>query len=504
MKKILTTKQTQTLDAYTIQNEPIRSIDLMERASHQFCVQFELWYSPEFPVHIFCGKGNNGGDGLAVGRILQQHAYDIHIWVNDNGKLGSKDFENNLSRLPIDKGLILHKWQNINDIELPNSKFTIIDALFGSGLTRPLDGIYLDLVKLINSSEKDIVSIDIPSGMFADQATEGISIHADYTISFELPKLGFFFSENAIRTGTWVARSIGLHQDRIDSLESNKYMITFEDVKYLTKDRDKFGHKGNYGHICLITGSRGKVGASILSARAALRTGAGLLTVHIPECAYNVLQTAIPEAMVDIDKSMWHIGESKDVGHYSAIGIGPGLGTKQKSAKVLEDLIKEFDGPLVLDADALNIIADNNWTHQIPGNSIITPHPGEFRRLFGEWKNDFEKNEQQIKKSIELGIYIVLKGAFTCITTPDGSCYFNSSGNPGMATAGSGDVLTGILTSLLGQGYDPFHASIAGVYLHGLAGDISAEKYSQQSMIAGDIIENIGCAYQRIKSESNA
>ena len=499
--KIFTADQTRELDAYTIDHEPIASIDLMERAS----LTFVHWFVNKFPdhdipVHVFCGSGNNGGDGLASARLLQQRFYNVTVWFCKISENPSPDFQANWDRLPrrtelqirtIEKGAPLP--------DLPENVIAI-DAIFGSGLNRPVEGYWADLFQHLNEQNITRVSIDIPSGLFADQHSEGACMHADFTFSFEMPKRAFFFPENQNIVGEWSFESIGLHPDFITKTDTPFYYIDIIFAKKLLHKRQKFNHKGNFGHALLIMGSYGKVGAAILAARACLRSGVGLVTIHAPKCAYPILQMSIPEAMVNIDRHEFFLSEIPKLSAYKAIGVGCGIDQKRSSAEALEELLERSPIPLVLDADALNLISKNQkLVKKIPKNSILTPHPKEFERLFGATKNDFERNELQRTKARELNIYIVLKGAHTCIACPDGSCYFNATGNPGMATGGSGDVLTGIITGLLAQSYTPFEAATLGVYLHGLAGDIASEELEQEALIAGDIVQYLGRAFKKLK-----
>ncbi|MCF6242400.1 MAG: NAD(P)H-hydrate dehydratase [Bacteroidales bacterium] len=383
----------------------------------------------------------------------------------------------------------------------------VIDALFGSGLSRKIEGFYAEIITHINNSKAKIVSIDIPSGFFSENNsshsidTDGTYknvIKANYTLSLELPFLSFFFPDAEQHVGSWECLSIGLNKKYLKELPGKDYFITKKMIKRILKKRNKFDHKGTYGHALLIAGSYGKMGAAILAAKACLRTGVGLLTTHFPVSGYEIMQTAVPEAMVCIDESGTRFCKSDEQNLYQAIGIGPGIGQKKATLNSLIGILNNAQKPVVLDADALNLLAANRFLYDlIPENSILTPHPGEFRRLAGETTSYFEQYQKQIALAKEQKVIVVLKGAYSSIALPDGRCYFNSTGNPGMGTAGSGDVLTGIITSLLAQGYLPEHAAVFGVYLHGLAGDIAAKQKSMQALIAGDIIENIGAAYKK-------
>lgn len=504
--KILSTEQIREADAYTIEHEPILSIDLMERASRHFVG----WFVEKFPIDkypttsVICGKGNNGGDGLAIARLLQQLDYDVAIFIVDLSEQTTEDFESNLERVEqLEKlqKLEVKYIEEVEDMPIFGAEEILIDAILGSGLSRPVEGTLADLVQFINECENTIVAVDVPTGVFTEAPTTGAAIEADYTFTFEAPKLAFLFPENFHNVGDFVYQSIGLHPHYLDQVETPFHYITPEMVGSLYKKRDKFAHKGVFGHALLITGSYGKMGAAILATRACLRAGVGLVTVHVPICGYEVMQTSVPEAMVSLDEDRFIFTKVYDLPKYSTIGIGCGLSTKNRTRNALCYMLKHVNKPTVLDADALNILGQSpDWFEYVPANSILTPHPKEFERMFGRADDNFERNELQRRKAQEYGVYIILKGANTCIATPEGLCYFNSTGNPGMGTAGSGDVLTGILTGLLAQEYNPLEACVLGVYIHGLAGDIGAAIHSEESLTAGDLVDNLGRAFLQLRA----
>ena len=493
--------QIQNLDLYTIKNDPITSVGLMERAS----VIFSNWFEKRFPdreinIYIFCGTGNNGGDGLAVSRLLSNKKYKLKTFLFGRPEKCSKDCEINLKRL-------YDQNQNIIFID-PDSEFLppleigsiVIDALLGSGLDRSLKGGLEDLIIHINEHDVKRISIDIPSGLFVDRSTEGTSFQADYVLSFEFPKLAFLMPDNETRLTSWDFKSIALLLPENIASQISNFWITTLAVKNLLKKTAKFSHKGTHGTAFLIVGQIGFSGAAVLASSACLKAGCGLLIAHLPKACMNIVQQSIPEAICQLNSGKKFLTSSVEIPPKTkVVGIGPGIGTKEETAEVVHQLLSLCDLPMVIDADALNIIAANNLFHLIPKESILSPHPGEFRRLFGHSKNDFEELEVQRKKSIELNVYIVFKGAYSRISTPEGKVYFNSSGNPGMAKAGSGDVLTGILTGLLARGYSSFEAAIIGVHLHGVAADIALDQESEESLLAVDIIKNMGRAYQKIR-----
>ncbi len=501
--KILSVEQIRALDAYTIAHEPIASIDLMERAARVFTD----WLVEKFPdvnrpVYVVCGSGNNGGDGLAVARMLAQKFYNPEVILCRIGSSLSKDCEQNLDRLRQMSTVPLYELEK--GCALPELKpgGIVVDAVFGSGLNRPVVGYWADVLTWMNAYQGLRVSIDIPSGLFAERPTEGVSIWADYTLSFELPKLAFFLPGSGERAGHWELRSIGLDKGFIERAETPWHYLTQDELQPLLRQRRRFEHKGNFGHALLIAGSYGKTGAAILAGRAALRVGAGLLSMYLPKCGYEIVQEAFPEAMVLTDIHQYVFSQPPEVAPYHALGVGPGIGTNRLSANALLDLLKNAKTiPLVLDADALNILAEEPKpeTH-LPKGCVLTPHPGEFSRLFGDFSDAFARNAFQREIAKKWGVVLVLKGAYTAVALPDGSVWFNSTGNPGMATAGSGDVLTGMITGLLAQSYCPEVAALLGVWLHGKAGDLAAEELEQESLLAGDIIAFIGRAFRALRS----
>ena len=501
--KILPVEKIREADAFTIENEPIDSIDLMERAASKVYEWFmKRCKTKEVSVKIFCGIGNNGGDGLALARMLYFSGIIPQVFIVRYSDKMSRDCEMNFTRLKEDTEVPMYDIFSEDDFPQIYDNDIVIDAIFGSGLNRPIEGFTAELIKYINKSNAIKIAIDIPSGLMAvsgqqsavssQQSVAHSILKADYTLSFQFPKLAFMFPEYDAFVGKWEVLDIKLHKDFIDNVETLNFYTTEDVVKPIIRKRTKFSHKGTYGHALLVAGSSGKTGAALLAAEACLRTGVGLLTAHLPKDALLPMQVYLPEAMTSIDKSSTHCTEIKDILPYTAIGVGPGIGKNEETVTLLKKIIQEATQPLVLDADALNIIADNpTWLSFLPDNTILTPHPKEFDRMFGKTNNSFERLELQRKMSVVHNIIIVQKGAHTAITFTNGTCFFNSTGNPGMATAGSGDVLTGMILSLLAQRYTPQEAALLGVYLHGKAGDVAAEKLGMESMIARDIIGNL-------------
>ncbi|RDC66018.1 NAD(P)H-hydrate dehydratase [Adhaeribacter pallidiroseus] len=501
--KILTAAQTRLADAYTAEQENITSLELMERAVKAFLAWFEDKFTSKTgrPVLIFCGPGNNGGDGLAIARLLHQHNYNVQVFILSTNGSYAPDFKANLNRLP--EEIVRKHLQQASDFPEIPANALVLDTLFGTGLNRPLSGFITDLVQYINQSLATVIAVDMPTGLFADapNAPEDIIIEADFTLSFELPKLAFLLPSKALYVGEWTVVPIGLSVKFISQAPSSYFYISPDVAAAILKPRPKYGHKGSFGHALLISGSYGKMGATVLSSRACLRSGVGLLTVYCPSAGYFILQTAVPEAMTVTDPKEQYTSQLPDISTYNAIGIGPGLGKASATHQLVKQLLETTKAPLVIDADALNIISeDENLKKSIPPDSILTPHPKEFERLAGIAQNDYHRLELLKEFCQEHSCYVVLKGAHTCIGTPVGTFYFNSTGNPGMATGGTGDVLTGIITALVAQHYSPLESCIVGVYLHGLAGDLVKAEIGEQALLASDMVSYLGKAFLEVQS----
>ena len=500
--KILPVEKIREADAYTIAHEPIADIDLMERAAGQLFRWITKRVDRAHRFYVFAGLGNNGGDGLALSRLLAEAGYEVEVFVARYSDKNSESFGVNYERFKALGLKNLHDLKTEDTFPAVEEDAVVVDALFGSGLSRPVKGFSGEVIRKINDTPAVKIAIDVPSGLFVDvtsKTSDGEIVRADYTLTFQFPKLAFLLPENDVYTGRWHVLDIGLHREYIEKVSVNNFYVLKQDAALIRKPRKKFSHKGSFGHALLIAGSYGKMGAAVLSARAALRSGVGLLHVHVPQAGYAIMQTALPETMLSIDRYENYFSDIPELAMFNAVGIGPGLGTRHQSQMALKLLLQQFKLPMVFDADALNILAENKtWLAFLPHYSILTPHPKEFERLAGKWDNDFERLEKQREFAKRNQVVVVLKGAHTSICTPRGDCYFNSTGNPGMATAGSGDVLTGILTALLAQGYASVEAAVLGVYLHGLAGDLAAKKLGQEAVIAGDIIKNIGKAFRKL------
>lgn len=488
--QLLSAKQMQQWDARTIAHEPVESLQLMERAA-MACVEFlEENNLLDRTIKIFCGKGNNGGDGLAIARLLILKGYDPAIFIVEMGTLGSVDFQANLQRLH-SVTTNIHFIQSTEFFPVIEVNNLIIDALLGLGLDRPLHGLYAELVNHINQFKATVVSIDLPTGMFCDKSSiTNQIIKANYTLTFQSLKLCFLMAENAPYAGHVSIMNIGLSPEFLNTINTDIFLISESLSKNIYKPRPDFAHKGTCGHALIIAGSAGKMGAAVLCTKACLRAGAGLVTAKVPHNEIPILQISTPEAMCLIEDKI-------DFEKYQSAGIGPGLGKEKHAFDLLKSLLHSALSKNVIDADALNLIAENpELIELISENAVVTPHPKEFDRLFGEMKNDFERFEKAVALSKKYAFTIVLKGHHTCVAK-NGKAFFNLTGNSGMATGGMGDVLTGIITSLMAQGYNSLNAAILGIYLHGLAGDLCLREQSVESLLPADLIDYFGQAFMQ-------
>ena len=496
--KIFSAAQIRACDAYTIHASGISSIELMERAAAKCADWLDNNFTKDTLFIVLCGPGNNGGDGLALTRMLHHVGYRVKAFLVKFSEKLSPDCQANLDRLRrMDSGLvqILNPESFITDIP---ANIVIIDAILGTGLSRPTEGWVAAFINNINLLPNKKIAIDIPSGLPSDGIPDVAAaiIYADHTLSFQFYKRSFLHPETGPYAGQISILDIGLHNTFIDSTHTQYNIIDAVEIRKIYRPRKPFSHKGTYGHALLVGGSHGKMGAITLASKAALRAGSGLVTALIPHCGNDIIQTAIPEVMSRTSGDT-EIATITDWENYKAIGIGPGMDTKTTTAKAFATFLDACKQPLVIDADALNIMAaQHDILANIPPGSILTPHPKEFARLFGESINSMLQLEQARAQAMRYNIFIVLKDHHTVVVTPDGECWYNNNGNAGMATGGSGDVLTGIITGLFAQGYDSRDAAVLGVYLHGLAGDIAAANNSQEAMTASDIIGNLGKAYK--------
>ena len=502
--KIFTSAQIKELDKFTIENEPISSLNLMERAAQTMTRSItELWGTAT-PIVVFAGPGNNGGDALAIARMMADQGYQIVAYLfNISGHL-SPDCAANKKLLEENKH-IQQFFEVTQEFDPPvlDEKTLVIDGLFGSGLNKPLAGGFASLVKYINASPSKIVSIDAPSGLMAEDNTYNIKaniIRAYLTLTLQQPKLSFFFAENQQFIGQLRVLDIRLSQEGIQKMDSSYTVIEENDIRNSLLPRNPYAHKGQMGHALLIAGSYCMAGAAILAAKACLRSGVGKLTVNSPRRNIPMIQQSVPEAIIKTGAEEIIFAESVDTEEYNAMGIGPGLGQSEQTAIALIAQLRRTQCPIVADADAINILANHRaWLQQLPKGIILTPHPKEFDRLEGHSADSYERLAKACNLAERLQGIVILKGHYTAICMADGHVMFNPTGNAGMATAGSGDVLTGIITGLLARGYQPKEACMVGVYLHGLAGDLAAAELGEESLLASDIIQYLPRAFKRLK-----
>jgi len=502
--KIFTSTQIHELDKYTIEHEPIRSIDLMERAAKAITRAITDRWDNRTPVVAFAGPGNNGGDALAVARMLAEQGYSVEAFLFNISNHLSEDCTANCKRIKECRRMkgFTEVTMQFDPPEL-NASTLVIDGLFGSGLNKPLAGGFASLVKYINQSPAQVVSIDIPSGLMPEDNTYNIStniIRADVTLTLQHKKLSFMFADNQQYIGELRILDIHLSKEFIQKAEAQYTILEESDIRARMRPRGDFAHKGNMGNALIIAGSYGMAGAAVLATRACLRSGAGKVTTHTPRKNYGIMQTAVPESVIQMDHEETYFSEAVDTEDFDAVGIGPGLGMQENTAIALISQLRRSQCPVVVDADALNILANHRaWMQQLPKGIIMTPHPREFERLNGMACNgDYERFYKAQEMAQHLQAYIILKGHYSALCLPNGRILFNSTGNSGMATAGSGDVLTGILTGLLARGYDRADACAIGMYLHGLAGDLAAKEIGKESLIAGDIIKYLPQAFKSI------
>lgn len=502
--KIFSAAQVKEADLATITREPIAPIDLMERASVQVAVWIRQRYPLTQPILVFCGEGNNGGDGLAIARLLLQAGYAVEVCLVKIAGKRTAGNALNLQRWNEVSGTSAVCAEDTNHFFSLQDSILVVDAIFGAGLSRPVTGWVAEQIRHINTAKTTVIAVDIPSGLFSDRhtAADAVVVEATHTLSFQFPKPAFLFPENTRRVGNWHLLPIGMDKSFIEETATSQYLLTEVFISSLLKPRKKFSHKGSFGHALLVAGSFGKMGAAVLAVHACLRSGTGLVTAHIPACGYEIMQRTNPEAMVLVDENDTQVSAAGATEKYNAVGIGPGIGTTALTAEALYQYLRHTSQPMVLDADALNLVSMHpEWLQHIPHGSLLTPHPKEFERLAGKATDDFHRHRLQLDFAKKHRVYVILKGAHTAVVSPDGNTWFNNTGNAGMAKGGSGDLLTGILTSLLAQGYTSLHSALIGVFVHGLAGDIAARQKGQIGMTATDIALQLPRAWQQLAPE---
>ena len=489
--KILPIAAIRTWDTFTIQAQNISSWDLMERAASEVFIHIQKLF-PKLPnqVLIFCGIGNNGGDGLALARLLATTDSNILVLLPTSRIKMSADAQINLDKLKGTKVQVLTF--NEATLESRNSDL-VIDCLFGSGLNRPIhDGIYAEMIGYFNKLQGTKISVDLPSGMFTDTLNnpqDKITI-ADYTLTFQTPKRSFFFFENYLYTGEIIVVDIQLSRLYINNQISDQELVTLLYAKLLFRKRVRNSYKKTYGNLLLVAGSE-KAGACILSSMAAVRSGLGLLTVMCDKQKHNVILTRVPEAMM-IETSLYEEPQLINLIKYDALALGPGLGISSSNEKLFKNLLHFFNAPMVIDADGISILSQNkSWLSYLPQESILTPHPGEFERLVGKTQNTLEVFQKATEFCSKYNVYLVYKNFYSVVFTPHGKKYFITAGNSGMAKGGSGDVLTGVIGSLLAQGYPAEHAAVLGTWVHATAGAKAAEIKSETGMTPTDLIDHL-------------
>jgi hydroxyethylthiazole kinase-like uncharacterized protein yjeF len=494
--KIFDTRTIREADKITIASQNISSVQLMERAAFEVFYWLKTHYADkETTFHIFCGQGNNGGDGLVVARLLSEDGYPIILEIIEEAGKPTPEFTVALQQIN-DKKIAYNTGEVYN---FERGKLIYIDALFGIGMNRELPERVVSVIEKINRCEGTIISIDVPSGIFMDKPT-AYAVHSDIVLTFMFPKLALYLSGNSEFVDKVDVLDIGLDKEFIRNTSSDFELINHMQVSKRYRPVKPHAHKGTQGHALIIGGSYGKIGAVCLAAKAALKSGCGLVTAYLPKCGYEIVQISFPEAMALTDGDEHITKISYDL-QPKAIGLGPGIGQHPETQQAVYEFLKLANVPLVIDADALNILSYNKeWLDLLPENSILTPHPKELERLLGKWEDDFDKLDKIRAFSTKYKVVIVAKDAYTFII--DGNnVYINNTGNAALATGGTGDVLTGIITGLLAQGYAPADAAIFGVYLHGLTADIASTETGHQAFTASDVINYLGKAYLRIEAE---
>ncbi len=501
--KIFNSHQIHEIDVATCEAQNIDSLELMERAANAVTYEIISRFVPSKRIVVIAGHGNNGGDALAVARMLLEQGYrKVEVFLfNTQGHL-SHDCDEERKKLIMIEGVDFNEITKEFSPPYLGKDDVVVDGLFGAGLNTPMQGGYVSLARYINDSGAFVISIDIPSGLFGEwneNASPRDMVHANLTLTFQMPRLSFFFEENADVLGQWELLDIDLDPNKMKELTTDYMLVESRSVRPLLRPRLPFTGKRDYGSVLLFAGSLGMMGAAVLAARAALKTGAGLVTVHSATAGLTIVQTAVPEAMFEPDRDERFITDMSVHHNHQCVAAGPGIGTHDKTINALEAMLKSSRSPFLLDADALNCIAKRpTLLSLLPPQSIITPHIGEFDRLFGDHKSSEERLRKAVAMAKYYNIIIVLKGHYTATVRPTGKVYFNSTGNPGMATAGAGDVLTGVIAALLAQGFSPEHAATIGVYLHGLAGDMAADELGEYGMTAGDIADRMGRAIRAV------
>ena len=506
--EVLNAKEMIMIDKKAIQDYGIPGTVLMENAGIQVVKALEEKFNDlaQKRVVIFAGKGNNGGDGAVVARHLHNKGLKVDIFLFAKQDETSRDLKINLN-IAKKMGVPIHKIENPDQLKDFNNllihSHIIIDALLGTGITPPVKGIFQSVIPLLNDTNTFVLAIDVPSGLSSDHGNvEGEVVKADMTVTFCRPKRCHFLHPAVELVGELKVVDISIPEKIVGDENIRVHTIDREDIDFLLQKRKPDSHKGTYGHLLIIGGSAGKGGAAAMAALSALRMGNGLVSLAVPESINSSIETSpleimsIPlpetnEGSIDIAAKDTLL---KSLNDKSAVLIGPGISTSSETIELLLSIVPELKIPLVIDADGLNCLAkDLNVFKKVKGRAIITPHPGEMSRLAGKTVKDVQADRIGIALEFasEYDVTVVLKGAGTVIAFPDGNAFINTTGNPGMATAGTGDVLAGMAAGLLAQKVSPEDASKTAVYLHGLAGDLASQEKNQVSLIASDLIEAI-------------
>lgn len=494
LTKIIPVKSMGRLDQYTLERESITSAGLMERAASKWVEKALEIFLEKKKIIVVAGGGNNGGDGYVIARLLQEKGWDVVVYqlpvVNY-----SQDCELNRQRWRGERIDLM----NIDDFQ-PEEDAWIVDALFGTGLNRSVTGLAGKLIRKMNGLSNKVIAVDVPSGLMGEDNSQNdpeTIVQADYTLTFQSPKLAFMLPENEQFVGKWWVLDIGLHPQGIEEIKTDYYCLSEELIRNLLPQPSVFSHKGSNGHGLLVAGAQGMMGAAVLAAKAAVRSGIGLLSCHVPLQGVEIMQIAVPDALIEADRSECSFTSFGDLTRYNAIGAGPAIGKEKATVQALHELLLHWKGKMVLDADALNILAENKeWLGLLSPACILTPHPKEFERLAGKSRNDFERLNNLSNFASHYQVIVILKGAHTVIATPDGKCYFNMAGNPGMAKGGMGDVLTGVILALLASGIEEREAAMIAVFAHGLAGDIAAQVNGMRGTCAGIVAGTMGKAWK--------
>ncbi len=511
--KLALSDEMNKIDEYIMNDIGIPGAVLMENAggivAQQICDDFDNLKN----VLIISGVGNNGGDGFVIARRLHEKGVNVKVIVVGQPKEMQSDAQ---LYFQIIKTLGLPIY-NINDAGAVSQlekiipvQDVVVDALFGTGLSKPIEGFYAMIVEVVNRLSKYIFAVDVPSGVDSNSGQIlGVAIKANKTISFIYPKIGNIMYPAADCCGELLVKSIGVGTDFIPT-ETMKYNVITDDLaRKLIPPRPKDSHKGTYGTACVIAGSSGMTGAAILTCKAALRCGLGLLKLYIPESLRHLITMSIPEAVIvpieemrrgvvslsQIDYIVSNVGES------SVVAVGPGCGVSGEMSEMIRRLITELDNPLIIDADGLNALAKNvDWLNEKKSQIILTPHPGEMARLLDTTIEEVMLNPIDTATSFakKYGVIVVLKSSRTVIANPSGEVYVNVNGNTGMATGGTGDVLTGIITGFIAQGLSLYHAAILGVYIHGSAGDEMSVSKGEFGLVATDLVEGMPYAFRKL------